>query len=294
MALPRALSLRDRARAHPSAGSCRRTRSRLRGRTRSAPHARAVRRRPGREVVRGVHAAHHVDDVDAPDRRAELRDLVRERDHRREQRVRRVLDHLRRARVACRSAGSPAEGRVQLVEARACVRSSMPPSTMRSGDMKSATAWPSVRNSGFMPRPKSRPACRPEAASSASRTTPVGRAGDDRALHHHDVVARPCARAPRRSHAAAATTAERSIPPSVERRADGDQRDVGRRARALARSVVARSRPPTLRARSSLRPGLVDRRLARVDLRDLRRVEIDARRRRGPCSARHTPVTSPT
>ena len=53
----------------------------------------------------------------------------------------------------------------------AVLRASMPPTTIRSGSWKSFTATPSARNSGFMPKPKSLPATRPEASSMALRTT---------------------------------------------------------------------------------------------------------------------------
>ena len=46
----------------------------------------------------------------------------------------------------------------------AWLRPSMPPITIRSGRMKSSTAAPSDRNSGFMPTPKSPPARLPEAS----------------------------------------------------------------------------------------------------------------------------------
>ena len=42
----------------------------------------------------------------------------------------------------------------------------------RSGAMKSATAWPSVRNSGLVPTPKSSPARLPEPPRACGSTTP--------------------------------------------------------------------------------------------------------------------------
>ena len=48
------------------------------------------------QVRRGMKAAHHVDDVDVPDGGTQVGELVRERDHRRQERVRGVLDRLRR------------------------------------------------------------------------------------------------------------------------------------------------------------------------------------------------------
>ena len=52
------------------------------------------------------------------------------------------------------------------------VRSSMPPSTIRSGDRKSLSATPSERNSGFIPTPKCSPACLPDARSRIGVTVP--------------------------------------------------------------------------------------------------------------------------
>ena len=49
---------------------------------------------------------------------------------------------------------------------------SIPPRTMRSGSMKSPIASPSVRNSGFIPTPKSGPALFPEYCSRSGSTTP--------------------------------------------------------------------------------------------------------------------------
>ena len=50
-------------------------------------------------------------------------------------------------------------------------RAVLAPMTMRSGLVKSSTARPSLRNSGFIARPKSRPLTMPDAASSSPRTT---------------------------------------------------------------------------------------------------------------------------
>ena len=101
-----------------------------------------------------------------------LRDLVGERDQRRQQRVRGVLDHLGGRVVGARAAGVVRERRVDLAQRRRCVRASMPPSTMRSGCMKSSTASPSVRNSGFMPDAEvGAGASCPRPASRIGRTT---------------------------------------------------------------------------------------------------------------------------
>ena len=191
----------------------------------------------------GVQAAHHVDDVDVADGGAQVGDLVRERDHRRQQRVRGVLDHLRRRRASCGRAARPESPR-RAPRAPSAVRSSTPPSTMRSGCMKSCDRLALGEELRVHRRRRSRrrPAL-PEASSRTRRDDVVGRPGHDRALDDDDVVAVLARGAPRRSARAAARTAARSICVAVERRADGDHRhvgardglgEVGRRAEALA------------------------------------------------------------
>src|SRR5712692_1728527 len=66
--------------------------------------------------------------------------------------------------------------------------SSIPPSTMRSGNMKSWTASPSVRNSGFIATPKSR---RLFAGGLFQQWKygSLGRPGDHRAFHDDQVIA---------------------------------------------------------------------------------------------------------
>ena len=122
------------------------------------------------EVGRFVHAAHHVRDVDVTDSRAQSPDLVRERDQRSEHGIRRVLDHLRGlgVREHARHGGK--------AFVHCCNRASRALVDAADHDAiglhEVATAVPSVRNSGFMPRPKSGPARLPEVFSTASRTMP--------------------------------------------------------------------------------------------------------------------------
>ena len=83
-------------------------------------------------------------------RSARLRELVHERDARGEHRVGRVLGELGRAHVHHQQPLVVAlERRVELRASAAIARSSSAPMTMRSGRMKSSTAAPSFRNSGF-------------------------------------------------------------------------------------------------------------------------------------------------
>ena len=63
-----------------------------------------------------MHASHDVDDVDVPNCRAKIADFVRERDHRREQCIRRVLDHLGRSGVGQQSGHAWCEGSIELFQ----------------------------------------------------------------------------------------------------------------------------------------------------------------------------------
>ena len=98
------------------------------------------------EPVVEADALRDVDDVGA-DELADVRDLVDEADARREERVRGELHELGRRDVRAHDLGLDAADAARRRGRRRS--SSNAPTTSRSGFMKSATALPSARNSGF-------------------------------------------------------------------------------------------------------------------------------------------------
>ena len=97
------------------------------------------------EAMVEADALRDVDDVGA-DELAHVRDLVDEADARRQERVRGELHELRRRDVGAHDDAVDASCSSTT---RSPSASSNAPTTMRSGLVKSATALPSARNSGF-------------------------------------------------------------------------------------------------------------------------------------------------
>ena len=98
------------------------------------------------EAVVEADALRDLDDVRAG-RLADVRDLVDERDARHQERVRGELDHLGRVDVAAHD--RRVERRVERGDGVAVARARTRRRRSRSGCMKSRTALPSARNSGF-------------------------------------------------------------------------------------------------------------------------------------------------
>ena len=114
----------------------------------------------------------------------------------------------------------------------------------------------------------------PEAASSSGSDHVVGRARHDRALDDDDVVGRPCR--DRLPDLAGGSPHEGQVDRvTVERRAHGDEGDVGVQDGLAHVGGRAQPRPDDLRE-ELFEPVLVDRRLAGVDAVDLPLIDVDA------------------
>ena len=161
------------------------------------------------------------------DRLAQVRDRVDERDLRGEERVRRVLDHLRRRGVG--DEHRRAARRCRARDTRTADSGSSQPITMRSGLRKSRTAWPSRRNSGFDATVTS--SCGAP-ASESTRCTKPGRADRHRRLVDDDRV-----RAEHRRDLAGDALDERQVGRAVValRRLHAEEHDRRRRRRRRPR-----------------------------------------------------------
>ncbi len=242
------------------------------------------------EVARQMHTLHHVRNVDATKCIAKVADLVRERNHGRQHRVRRVLDHLGRLVVGLE--------RRRIAERRIHLALHGDGARIGAADHDAVGAHEVVHRHALSEEFGVHADAEVDADALARSTRQlhsyhvVGGARHHRALDNHRVERRLVAQ--RLADLACRFADVGQIDArAIERCAHGDERDARSRVQRLRRSVVARRRVPTCRASRTSRPFSWIGGSPRL-MRSTFDASMSTQRQSCPISAKQAPETRPT